>query len=122
MNSPLSPEEAAQSLILRRQARTSLTSWAQLCGYAPARHHRLLIEKLELVAKGEIDKLAVFMPPGSAKSTYVSVLFVAWLMQQRQNVLAASHTGELAEKWGRRVRNLLFEFRLVLGVDTQTPV
>ncbi len=57
------------------------------------------------------------MPPGSAKSTYASVLFVAWVMQQHANVLAASHTTELAERWGRRVRNLLTEHRLTLGVE-----
>lgn len=33
------------------------------------------------------------------------------------NVLAASHTTELAEKWGRRVRNLITEHGLVLGVS-----
>ena len=57
------------------------------------------------------------MPPGSAKSTYASVLFVAWVMQQQWNVLAASHTTELAEKWGRRVRNLITEHSKVLGID-----
>lgn len=57
------------------------------------------------------------MPPGSAKSTYASVLFPPWLMaSQPGNVLAASHTTELAEKWGRRVRNLITEHSLVLGV------
>lgn len=33
------------------------------------------------------------------------------------NVLAASHTTELAEKWGRRVRNLVTEHSLVLGIQ-----
>jgi predicted phage terminase large subunit-like protein len=58
------------------------------------------------------------MPPGSAKSTYASVLFPPWLMANLAgaNVLAASHTTELAEKWGRRVRNLISEHSLVLGV------
>lgn len=58
------------------------------------------------------------MPPGSAKSTYASVLFPPWLMASmaNANVLAASHTTELAEKWGRRVRNLITEHSLVLGV------
>jgi hypothetical protein len=31
-------------------------------------------------------------------------------------VIAASHTQELAEKWGRRVRNLIAEYSPVLGV------
>lgn len=58
------------------------------------------------------------MPPGSAKSTYASVLFPPWLMQRQPqaNVLAASHTTELAEKWGRRVRNLVNEHSVTLGI------
>lgn len=59
------------------------------------------------------------MPPGSAKSTYASVLFPPWLMQRWKgtSVLAASHTTELAEKWGRRVRNLVGEHALPLGIS-----
>lgn len=34
----------------------------------PAAHHKLLIEKLEAVERGEIRRLMVFMPPGSAKA------------------------------------------------------
>jgi predicted phage terminase large subunit-like protein len=60
----------------------------------------------------------VFMPPGSAKSTYGSVLFPPWFMSNASaNVLAASHTTELAEKWGRRVRNLVNEHSLTLGIS-----
>lgn len=56
------------------------------------------------------------MPPGSAKSTYASVLFPSWIMpSENWNVLAASHTTELAEKWGRRVRNLINEHALTLN-------
>jgi predicted phage terminase large subunit-like protein len=53
-------------------------------------------------------RLMVFMPPGSAKSTYCSVLFPAWFLGQDWggNVLAASHSTELAERFGRKVRNL----------------
>jgi len=59
------------------------------------------------------------MPPGSAKSTYASVLFPPWYMQfdGGANVLAASHTTELAEKWGRRIRNLIAEHPFDLGVE-----
>jgi predicted phage terminase large subunit-like protein len=58
------------------------------------------------------------MPPGAAKSTYASILYAPWHYGQHPDhcVIAASHTAELAEKWGRRVRNLLGEHRLVLGV------
>jgi hypothetical protein len=38
--------------------------------------------------------------------------------QRAANVLAASHTTELAEKWGRRVRNLIAEHSsLTLGIS-----
>lgn len=58
------------------------------------------------------------MPPGSAKSTYASVLFPPWHYAQEPEhcVIAASHTQELAEKWGRRVRNLLSQHSLTLSV------
>lgn len=102
----------------RRTIRRSLTSWCRYCGFEPARHHRLLIKKLEAVAAGQIDRLAVFMPPGSAKSTYTSILYAPWFLANdpAAAIIAASHTAELAEKWGRRVRNLIAEHAQVLGV------
>ena len=58
------------------------------------------------------------MPPGSAKSTYASVLFPPWLLASASwNILAASHTTELAEKWGRRIRNLVSEHSATLGIS-----
>ena len=101
----------------RRSIRRSLTEWCRYCGFEPAAHHRLLIEKLEAVTRGEIDRLAVFMPPGAAKSTYASVLFGPWYFTHhpKHAIIAASHTQELAERWGRKVRNLVNEHTLVLG-------
>lgn len=103
----------------RRSIRKSLTEFARLCGFEPARHHALLINALEAVERGELRRLAVFMPPGSAKSTYASKLFPPWLMQRQPqaNILAASHTTELAEKWGRWVRNIVNEHSIELGVS-----
>lgn len=103
----------------RRSIRRSLTDWCSHCGFEPAQHHRLLIEKLEQVTNGTTDRLAVFMPPGSAKSTYGSVLFPPWHLGNNPDhaVIAASHTAELAEKWGRRNRNLVASNSFVLGVD-----
>jgi len=117
--SSLETEEKARTI------RRSLTEWSRRCGFEPALHHRLLIHNLERLAAGEIDRLAVFMPPGSAKSTYSSILFPPWFLSQqpKASVLAASHTTELAEKWGRRVRNLVTEhgsiLRLSLSSDSQ---
>lgn len=103
----------------RRRIRASLTEWCRLNGYEPARHHELIIAELEAIARGEIDRLALFLPPGSAKSTYGSVLFPPWYLARRPDaaIIAASHTAELAERWGRKVRNLIAEHSLELGIS-----
>ena len=103
----------------RRQIRRSLTEWSRTAGFEPARHHRLLIDKLEALARGDIRRLMVFMPPGSAKSTYSSVLFPAYFLANdpKANIIAASHSIELAQKFGRRVRNLVDEHHATLNVD-----
>jgi predicted phage terminase large subunit-like protein len=118
MNSQLLPAQAAKELLRRRSIRRSLIEFCRFVGFEPAAHHKLLIDKLEKVSTGDIDRLAVFMPPGAAKSTYASILYAPWHFAQHPDhcLIAASHTAELAEKWGRRVRNLLAEHSLILGV------
>ena len=90
----------------------------QANGFIPARHHQLINAELAKVASGETKRLALFLPPGSAKSTYASVLFPPWYLAGHPDhcVIAASHTAELAERFGRRVRNLVSEHSNVLGV------
>src|SRR5262249_38056840 len=72
----------------------------------------------EQVSAGIIDRLALFMPPGSAKSTYSSVLYVPWYLAQHPDhqLIAGAHTAELSEKWGRRARNLINQNQQLLGV------
>ena len=121
----LSAEKAASEILRRKQIRTSLAKWAEHNGFLPARHHRLLIEHLEAVQRGDIMRLAVFMPPGSAKSTYASILFPPWVMSNDPTALflAASHTSELAMRWGRRVRNIILNnspiLKIALSEDNQ---
>ena len=59
----------------------------------------------------------VLMPPGSAKSTYASLLFPAWWFTQHpdSSVIATSHTTSLAEHFGRQVRELVREYGITLG-------
>jgi len=129
MNSPQDLKRSAPLLLaaweretLKRQARVSLIRCIEYrdAGIVPALHHRLLIDKLEAVERGEIERLMVCMPPGSAKSTYTSIEFPAWFIGRNPNlsVIAASHTQELAERFGRRVRNIVAsaEFNAVFGI------
>src|SRR3990167_111902 len=115
--------QAAELLIERRRCRTSFLDWAKRTvplvsgGTEPAKHHRLIIDKLQQVVERKIKRLALFLPPGSAKSTYASVLFPPWMLAQSpgQNILACSHSIEKAEEFGRKCRNLIVEMRSTLG-------
>lgn len=51
----------------------------------------------------------IFWPPGHAKSTYSSHYGPAWLIGRKpdRNVIHASHTIDLAERFGRKIRNTL---------------
>lgn len=91
-------------------------------GLAPARHHKLIISQLEAISCGDIDRLMLLCPPGSAKSTYASVLFPPWWFQQhpRSAIIAASHTQELADKFGRQVRNSIVLNAERLGYSIQS--
>ena len=95
----------------RRIAKKSLTKFIEYIDYGviPAKHHALIIDKLEKVESGEIKRLMLFLPPGSAKSTYASILFPAWYLGRNEgkSIIGASHTSELAERFGRRVRNIV---------------
>ena len=63
----------------------------------------------------------LLLPPGSAKSTYASLIFPPWFMANRPwaHVIAASHTASLARSFGRGVRALVQEHgkRLDLMLD-----
>jgi predicted phage terminase large subunit-like protein len=65
--------------------------------------------ELEAVERGDTPRLMVLMPPGSAKSTYASVLFPPWFMGRNPQmaVLGVSNTTDLAERFSRRARNVV---------------
>jgi predicted phage terminase large subunit-like protein len=59
----------------------------------------------------------ILMPPGSAKSTYGSIIFPVWWFAQhpRTSVISASHSLQLAEHFSHRVRALIVAKQKVLG-------
>jgi predicted phage terminase large subunit-like protein len=107
----------------RRKCRTSLLPWCiealEPQGFAPAKHHRLLIKYLERVIAGEIRRLMIFMPPGSAKSTYTTILtpphLFARLPPDRRRVLGASHTANLAEDFSLKIHRIIRDNEETLG-------
>jgi hypothetical protein len=61
----------------------------------------------------------VQMPPGSTKSTYVSILFPAYFLSRNKTgqIIATSHTASLADYFGRHVRNAIAEHGDLLGLQ-----
>jgi predicted phage terminase large subunit-like protein len=117
------PLGVADETPLRDAVRISLTEWTKCAlgplDQAPAAHHHLLIRELEKISDGTNARLIVLMPPGSAKSTYASVLFPAWWFTQHpgSSIIAVSHTASLGDHFGRQVRNLISDHRTRLGYE-----
>jgi hypothetical protein len=76
-----------------------------ICG----RHHKIFAQKLEDIANGKINRLIINMPPRHTKSEFASTYFPAWIMGKFPNkkIMQTTHTGELAARFGRKVRNMM---------------
>lgn len=79
--------------------------------YRRAQHHEQIAAKLEAVERGEIDRLMIFMPPRHGKSELASKRFPAWCLGRdpKRQIIAASYNSDLANDFGRNVRNLVAE-------------
>ncbi len=73
------------------------------------RHHAKMAEAFERVARGELKRLIINMPPRHTKSEFASYLLPAWFLGKYpgKKVIQTSHTAELAVGFGRKVRNLV---------------
>ena len=72
-------------------------------------HHKIFADKLDRVAKGELKRLIINMPPRHTKSEFASFLFPAYKMGRDPSckIIQATHTTDLAVDFGRKVKNLL---------------
>ena len=72
-------------------------------------HHRHIAEKFNKLATGEINRLIVNMPPRHTKSEFASYLLPAWMVGRnpKLKIIQATHTGELAIRFGRKAKNLI---------------
>ena len=78
-------------------------------GFIEGDHHRLIAEKLTRVAKGELKRLIVNMPPRHTKSEFASIYFPSWAMGLKPDmkIMQTTHTADLSINFGRKVRNLM---------------
>lgn len=105
--------EALTKLLTARKARQSLLAFTEFTNplYQRAQHHQQIAAKLEAVERGEIDRLMIFMPPRHGKSELASKRFPAWCLGRdpMRQIIAASYNSDLANDFGRNVRNIVAE-------------
>ena len=96
-------------------ARDKLLAYAvgQNPAYRTPPHIRMLAAKLEAVERGDIARLAVFMPPRHCKSNLVSEVFPAWYLGRRpeEQLMFTTYAQDLADGFGRKVRNAVADPR-----------
>jgi hypothetical protein len=144
MNATVSAQWAAQELLRRQRARTSLLEYSQAIdvpgvplldvkdeedpttgqlknrfeeqpvAYGPvelrlAIHHAIMLKKIQQAIVTKRGRLIVLAPPGSAKSTYVSVVGASWAMGRKPNtqVILGSYATGIAAKQSRKVRSIV---------------
>lgn len=82
---------------------------AVMPSFEAAPHTRLIIRYLEKLLSGEINKLAIITPPRHGKSTLGNIMLPAFALGKnpRETIITVSYGSDLAEGFGRRVRNIL---------------
>ena len=130
-----SPAEAARILLARQRATQSLLEYARLIDIPGvpaskeldddeiwevvetplAAHHELMLTTMQdlledrLVHKGQtVRRMMLMLPPGSAKSTYATVVTPSWYMGRNpgREVILAGYGDTIVKKHGKRARQI----------------
>ena len=128
----LSPQEAANELLILDAAKDDITRFANAID-VPGRpvgddeetevfdaietrmvaHHRLILETIDRISKTPHGRVMFFMPPGSAKSTWASVVFPSYYLGKNpgSKLIISSYGDDLVRKFGRRTRSIMRQTR-----------
>jgi predicted phage terminase large subunit-like protein len=97
--------------VTREKAQSGFMSFVKEMwpGFISGRHHAVMAKAFERVAKGELKRLIINMPPRHTKSEFASYLLPAWFLGNfpQKKIIQCSNTAELAVGFGRKVRNLV---------------
>lgn len=103
-------DELLAELLRREEAIETLAGYIEyVSGLKPPRHIKYICERLEAVARGDIKRLMISLPPGHAKSFTASQHFPAWFLSKypEKNLICAAHTQELSDSFGLKIRNII---------------
>jgi len=72
-------------------------------------HHERMAAAFDRIANGTLKRLIINMPPRHTKSEFASYLLPAYIMGRdpKTKIIEATHTAELAVRFGRKVRDLM---------------
>ena len=72
-------------------------------------HHQKMANAFDRIINGTLKRLIINMAPRHTKSEYASYLLPAYAMGRKPDLklIQATHTAELAIRFGRKVRNLM---------------
>ena len=104
-------QEALSFKTLQRKGQESFITYIKHMwpDFIEGEHHKIFAEKLERVARGELKRLIINMPPRHTKSEFASTFFPSWVLGRnpKLKIMQITHTAELAFRFGRRVRDLI---------------
>src|SRR6478752_4858106 len=113
----MAEERIDELSVLRALQRTELSCFAETVfrelepgrPYLPNWHIEHLAWQLMRVARGEIRRLIINVPPRSMKSITVSVGFTAWVLGKdpTRRIICASYADDLARKLSVDTRTVL---------------
>jgi hypothetical protein len=96
---------------LREKAQTDFMSFVRFIwgDFVDGAHHKRMANIFESVASGERKRVIINLAPRHTKSEFASYLLPAWLLGKypKKKIMQISNTSELAEGFGRKVRNLV---------------
>ena len=95
--------------------------------FIEGKHHKKIADKFNKLAKGEIKRLIINMPPRHTKSEFASFLLPACMVSRKPDlkIIQSTHTTELAIRFGRKAKTLIDSaeyqqmFKTTLREDSQ---
>lgn len=136
----ITPQVAASELLRRRRARSNLVEYARFIDvpgapvveddddtedFSPvetelSEHHEIILNATQRCIERHRGRTMLFLPPGSAKSTYATVVSPTWAMGRWPGfkVIGVSYGSDLARKFGRRMRSVAKQPKFNLLFDT----
>ena len=72
-------------------------------------HHKIIAEKFNKIARGELKRVIINMPPRHTKSEFSSYMLPAWMIGRnpKLKIIQSTHTTELAVRFGRKAKTLM---------------